>query len=184
MDLDALYVPLPLERSRHRPAILIERTAALEMVMADVVALLRPSSVVALISSLSNCQSAKHNQRQALPGWFCRPNCRRQSEIPPSLANRIEHAEQIPSRPRQPIEPRDNARNPGEAIARARAICVPAYFRSEFECLQKSRFTEKNPCFFFAPPAPDVSRQLFRCGSSPDTPSSLRRARSGPRRQG
>jgi hypothetical protein len=35
------------------------------LVMADVVALLRPSSVVALISSLSHCQTAKHNQRQA-----------------------------------------------------------------------------------------------------------------------
>ena len=35
MELDALYVPLPLERSRHRPAILIEPQAGLEMVITE-----------------------------------------------------------------------------------------------------------------------------------------------------
>jgi uncharacterized protein YbjT (DUF2867 family) len=35
VELDALYVPLPLERSRHRPAILIEPQAGLEMVITE-----------------------------------------------------------------------------------------------------------------------------------------------------
>jgi hypothetical protein len=33
VELDALYVPLALERSRHRSAILIEPQAGLEMVI-------------------------------------------------------------------------------------------------------------------------------------------------------
>jgi hypothetical protein len=68
----------------------IEEKAVVPLVMADVVALLRPSSVVALISSLSHCQTAKHNQRQAaMRDGGVGPTVGDRAKSRPSLVNRI-----------------------------------------------------------------------------------------------